>query len=322
MIRIYLYFTFLMFVSCSQSSIKTDSKSSENPDKISSEEIIYKKGDSLVEYFPSGQIKRVTIYTGEKLFEMWCYNQIRDYYEDGQIKEIYLSDLDNSGALSRTYEDKAFFPNGKTEFHEFVTVQNPLLKVRLDYYINGQLKQEQYYIDQSEERSSERNYIKHGLQKEFFENGQLYKVEYDSAGFLLGKKKEFYDNGNIAMEENYARFIYYNSFGDRSHIETKLDGVRKEYFGNGNIKVEEFYKEGVHNGQRKEYYESGKKLSITTYESSGEYEGGEKLYEDFYENGNPKQIKCFRGGGIVIHWITFNENGEKINDDWFDTQVR
>lgn len=85
----------------------------------------------------------------------------------------------------------------------------------------------------------------------------------------------------------------------------------EEYYPNGNLKLKiALDKNGIRNGQFKEYYESGK------LKSKGEYFNGELRDSVFiyYENGRIKEKGIFYNGHQQNWWKVFGHNNEILEE--------
>lgn len=87
-------------------------------------------------------------------------------------------------------------------------------------------------------------------------------------------------------------------------------GTNTTYYENGNIKSEIEIVDGVADGVAKEYYESGKLMSITTF--SAGLRDGDKIF--YYENGNIKYELKYKEGKEDGRYKKYFENS-KIESD-------
>ncbi len=110
-----------------------------------------------------------------------------------------------------------------------------------------------------------------GLQKWWYENGQLWCEHVYKDGKLDGPYKGWYENGQLWYDHVYK--------------DGKLDGPCKEWYANGQIQNEQTYKDGRLDDQHKKWYPNGQLREECTYKD-GKLEGP---YKDWYANG---QLLC------------------------------
>ncbi len=91
---------------------------------------------------------------------------------------------------------------------------------------------------------------------------QLYKYNYKE-GKLNGIQKDWYENGQLRCEFNYK--------------EGKEEGIQKEWYENGQLWYEDNYKEGKQDGIQKSWYENGQ-LHYKMYYKNGKLMN-KQLYE-------------------------------------------
>jgi antitoxin component YwqK of YwqJK toxin-antitoxin module len=89
-----------------------------------------------------------------------------------------------------------------------------------------------------------------------------------------------------------------------------LNGIRKLYYNSGNIKTETPYKKGRPNGISKEYYETGE-LKTEKLFKNGKIDGISKSY---YKNGKIKAEVPYSNGDINGHIRWYFETGELERD--------
>ncbi len=173
------------------------------------------------------------------------------------------------------------------------------------FFDQGQIKAQTNYLDGS--RTNMREGIKHGLEKVYYQSGQLaYEVFYvhgkrdgklawlDREGhklsfcnFKLGKmegmEKTFFVNGQVKKEVNYVNDL--------------KEGIQKEYFSNGQLASEVKYIHNKKEGLQTEYTIDGKILSTVNYVNN--YKEGYKKWFDsngtvikktFYKMDRPIKI--------------------------------
>lgn len=132
---------------------------------------------------------------------------------------------------------------------------------------------------------------KDGIEKRFYEDGELFSEMPYSNDTAVGISKTYRDKGGISTESPYVKGRlngiekqYYESGKLKSEIpfvDGLKNGVEKEYFENGVLSLEIPYTDNSKNGIEKEYTKSGKLKRETTYTINEM--GATKNYD---ENGN------------------------------------
>lgn len=126
-----------------------------------------------------------------------------------------------------------------------------------------------YYKNQIKEIGHWKEGKQNGLFQLYTEDGILIDNALFKNGERDGITEQFYsDTGKIRVSVNYKNGI--------------LDGEYREYYENEKIKFVGNYKENLQDGEWKFYLEKGNLQSIVNYKA-GELNG---LKEDYYENGN------------------------------------
>jgi hypothetical protein len=140
---------------------------------------------------------------------------------------------------------------------------------------------------------------KNGLQKSYYENGQIKLEENWKDDKKDGLQKSYYENGQIKLEENW-----------KDH---KKDGLQKSYYENGQLEEESTYKNDKEIGLVKSYYQNGQ-LALEGNVKNDKYDGSFKSY---YENGQLKSEGNMNKGEESGIWKEYNEDGEveEINYD-------
>jgi len=161
-------------------------------------------------------------------------------------------------------DNNLFFENGYTGNVNIYTNNGSLIS---EYYmVNGKKEGElkEYKKNKLNLSINYINGIKHGLYKEYYDNGNI-RIECNySDEQKHGLYKKYYDNGNIRIECNY--------------IDDKKNSEYKEYYDNGQIKEICNYIDDKKNGEYKEYYDNGQ-LYIDCNYSDNKKDGLYKEYD-------------------------------------------
>ncbi len=139
------------------------------------------------------------------------------------------------------------------------------LKPYQDYYIDGRLQGEGYFVWRNGEMETE------GEQKCYFENGKLKAHWGKRNGKLDGKSIHYYQNGNLEYQAFYidgvpeGEFKKYDSTGNLSDVYNYkkgiLDGKQTQYL-DGEVDLEDYFVDGVM--QKEIRYSDGKIRRIFT----------------------------------------------------------
>lgn len=162
-----------------------------------------------------------------------------------------------------------------------------------------------------------KNDVPTGTFKRYYENGKLQSLQvYDDKGnssvtFYDADGKTVSSEGRFAGKQKTGTWTYYAE-GKVALTEEYKDGVRNgvaKTYNKGHLMEETPYVNGLIEGVRKAYLESGKLYSTTTYKA-GKMHGDYRLYEG---NDNPTETGQFENDCKVGDWTMFDEKGNKID---------
>ena len=139
-----------------------------------------------------------------------------------------------------------------------------------------------------------------------------------------GVQKRFYTNGDLYSQIPFTRnvrngiaYTYYQSFGngepmvwkEQPYINGKLDGVCKRYYEDGKLQAEYTYKNGLPALGLKEYSQSGKeinqpKLILSKKNVDGYIQINAKM------SNNSKKVKMFTG--VLVDGKYISDNKKEI----------
>lgn len=123
--------------------------------------------------------------------------------------------------------------------------------------------------------------VEDGVEKGFYDSGELkYTVPY-TRGKKEGLFKEFYQSGSLRLETPYKNDM--------------REGIAKQYYENGSLYWETPLRQDKASGIEKGYYPSGKLYRTNTYKD-GVWDGISKVY---FENGKLAGSGKFRKGELV-----------------------
>jgi len=162
------------------------------------------------------------------------------------------------------------------------------LTVKKGFYINGELKYEGQFLNDS---------IREGFFKVYDINGNLTREYRFIDNEKEGKQTEYYSSGPI---ENEAYF--------KSGLQ---HGKSTWYYENGIKKSESNWKKGEIDGAFTNYYKNGIK------ESEGNWKKGEQYgaFTWYYENGKPRLFNVYDFDGINCYVIEWSKDGSKLKEE-------
>jgi uncharacterized protein len=142
-------------------------------------------------------------------------------------------------------------------------------------------------------------------------------------------KTNFYANGKLKSEGCFSAkdtlkqgpwHFYYNTGkmnSEGSFYDGKQHGEWKYYnFDNGNVEKIELWKDGIQDGEMREFYPSGKLYRSINYKN-GIYDGASVT---FHTNGKLKRKGLYKQGFPEGIWEEFDENGNLIVENQPDIQ--
>ena len=272
----------------------------------------------ITQYFnKKGELYMISSLTSETDKEL--YALYRKYDKNGNLS-IYTYAIDGKNT------DKGYYSDGKLAYIKELKIvkgEAPIQNGKyIEYYKNGNIKVQGNYKDGKRE----------GEFKTFLRNGK-------SAGSI------FYKDGKIIkstltnfMKENASFSILTNiNYNLNSHkivssefpnglLETYftfnkngiLDGENREYYEEGDIKSIFYFKNNVVDGTSISYYQNGNIQEKNTYKN-GEENGEGILY---YENGNIKEKYFMKNDKLDGEATAYFEDGKIRNKSIFKDGVK
>ena len=242
----------------------------------------------ITQYFnKKGELYMISSLTSETDKEL--YALYRKYDKNGNLS-IYTHAIDGKNT------DKGYYSDGKLAY----ILELKLLKGKtpipngkyIEYYKNGQVKV------QGNNKEGKRD----GEFKAFLRNGK-------SAGSV------FYKDGKIikstlvnSMKDNAS----FSLVTDKSY-DLNLYEIITEEFKNKLLKEYLiFKKDGLFNGEKREYYEEGEIKAITPFKNSL----AEGTYISYYPNGNMEEKYTYINGEENGEGFSYYENG-KLEEKYF-----
>ena len=242
----------------------------------------------ITQYFNSeGKLYMISSLTKET--EKDLYALYRKYDSNGNLF-IYSYAIDGKNI------DRGYYSDGKLAYIQELKIiigQNPIPNGKyIEYYKNGQIKV------QGNNKEGKRD----GEFKAFLRNGK-------SAGSV------FYKDGKIikstlvnSMKDNAS----FSLVTDKSY-DLNLYEIITEEFKNKLLKEYLiFKKDGLFNGEKREYYEEGEIKAITPFKNSL----AEGTYISYYPNGNMEEKYTYVNGEENGEGFSYYENG-KLEEKYF-----
>ena len=151
-----------------------------------------------------------------------------------------------------------------------------------DYYINGTLQGEGYFVWRNGEMETE------GEQKSYYPSGRIESKWYQKGDEIDGERVAYYENGNIKEHEFYVNGI--------------PEGSHKEYDSTGNLHRAFNFKNGVLDGKQTQYWNDG------TIDK-----------EDYFVNGVMQKEITYSDGMVrkIFTLISRQDTTFVANETWF-----
>ena len=236
----------------------------------------------ITQYFnKKGELYMISSLT--KVIDKELYGLYRKYDKNGNLF-IYTYAIDGKNT------DKGYYSDGNLAYIQEVKIiegKEPILHGKyIEYYKNGQIKV------QGNNKDGKRD----GEFKAFLRNGK-------SAGSV------FYKDGKIikstlvkAMKDN-ASFslvtdINYNLNSHKIVTDEFPNQLLKQYFI--------FNKNGLLDGESREYYEEGDIQSVSSFKNNV----ADGIFISYYQNGNIKDKQNYKNGNAEGEGLFYYENGQ------------
>ena len=236
----------------------------------------------ITQYFNSeGKLYMISSLT--KVIDKELYGLYRKYDNNGNLL-IYTYAIDGKNT------DKGYYSDGKLAYIQEVKIiegKEPIPNGKyIEYYKNGQIKVQGSYKDGKRD----------GEFKAFLRNGK-------SAGSV------FYKDGRLikstlvnSMKDNASFSLVTDKSYDLNLYEIITEESKNKLLEGYLI----FKKDGLFNGEKREYYEEGEIKAITPFKNSL----AEGTYISYYQNGNIKVKNTYKNGNEEGEGLFYYENGQ------------
>ena len=242
----------------------------------------------ITQYFnKKGELYMISSLTGEADKEL--YALYRKYDKNGNLF-IYTYAIDGKNI------DKGYYSDGKLAYIKELKIvkgEAPIQNGKyIEYYKNGQIKVQGHYKDgkrEGEFKTFLRNSKNAG--SIFYKNGKIIKST------LINSMK---DNASFSVLTD----INYNSNSHEIVTDEFPNGLLKQYFT--------FNKDGLLDGESRQYYEEGDIKSISPFKNNV----ADGTFISYYQNGNIKEKHTYKNGNEEGEGIFYYENG-KLEEKYF-----
>ena len=272
----------------------------------------------ITQYFnKKGELYMISSLTGEADKEL--YALYRKYDKNGNLF-IYTYAIDGKNT------DKGYYSDGKLAYIKELKIvkgEAPIQNGKyIEYYKNGQIKVRGHYKDgkrEGEFKTFLRNSKNAG--SIFYKNGKIIKSTLinsmkDNASFSVLTDINYNSNSHEIVTDEFPnqllkQYFIFNKNG-------LLDGENREYYEEGNIKSIFYFKNNVVDGTSISYYQNGNIQEKNTY-MNGEENGEGILY---YENGNIKEKYFMKNDKLDGEATAYFEDGKIRNKSIFKDGVK
>ena len=242
----------------------------------------------ITQYFnKKGELYMISSLTSETDKEL--YALYRKYDKNGNLS-IYTYAIDGKNT------DKGYYSDGKLAYIKELKIvkgEAPIQNGKyIEYYKNGQIKVQGYYKEgkrDGEFKAFLRNSKNAG--SIFYKNGKIIKST------LINSMK---DNASFSVLTD----INYNSNSHEIVTDEFPNGLLKQYFT--------FNKDGLLDGESRQYYEEGDIKSISPFKNNV----ADGTFISYYQNGNIKEKHTYKNGNEEGEGIFYYENG-KLEEKYF-----
>ena len=223
------------------------------------------------------------------------------YFADGSVKKVipFEDGLENGTAME-------YSPEG--------------IIINLIEYKKG------FIVNRERINRKDKNGLKQGKWIYFYENGVVRLEGTYRNDMKNGYFKDYDEDGNLVTVQKYIDDILQENVAELVELE-----VRTDYWPNGQVKTVASYKDGVPEGVRREYSESGEirmayiftegiMIGEGVLNGDGSKEG---KWKEYFKDGNLRAEGKYKDGKRVGEWKFFHENGqlEQTGNYSFDGQL-
>ncbi|MFN3916217.1 MAG: toxin-antitoxin system YwqK family antitoxin [Flavobacteriales bacterium] len=159
----------------------------------------------------------------------------------------------------------------------------------------------------------------------YYESGEVSSVVDYSKNGTVAYAKAYFPNGNIMSRGKYENklkdsvWVYFNDreglISTENWVKGKKEGEEKIFYGDPDQSLFEIntYKNGLKNGQWKQYYKNGKILAIGTYRDDN-FEGKVTYY---YSSGTVDEEGAYKNAVKNGYWKKYDEDGKLLGKVYY-----
>lgn len=246
---------------------------------------LIKEGENLI-YYKSGLIKYKAYFKNNQLD-----GELKEYFEDGKIKEI---ELYKDGVK---IECKHYNKDEKLTLKEIFNNGVLSSSNSFEYFDNGKIKTESLDFVYSKEHANQ-------IIKSYNEKGVLIAQANFKGGNQTGIIKVYDEYGDIESEQSYKDGI--------------KDGITK-FYDDGIITEEVEFRNDLRNGLTKIYHSNGQLRAKVYYLDGNQADG---VVDSYDENGNLFKRANIKDGKFHGKQTSFHSNGEIKVEITYDNGIK
>ena len=259
-------------------------------------------------------ISSLTSETDKELYALY-----RKYDKNGNLS-IYTYAIDGKNT------DKGYYSNGKLAYIKEFKILKGKAPIQvgkyIEYYKNGNIKVQGNYKDGKREGEF-KTFLRNGKStgSVFYKDGKiikstLVKAMKDNASFSLVTDINYNLNSHEIVTDEFPnqllkQYFIFNKNG-------LLDGESREYYEEGDIKSISPFKNNIPDGVFISYYQNGNIQEKHTYKNGNEE--GEGLF--YYENGQLEEKYFMKNGKLDGEATVYFEDGKIRNKAIFKDGVK
>ena len=272
----------------------------------------------ITQYFnKKGELYMISSLTSETDKEL--YALYRKYDKNGNLS-IYTYAIDGKNT------DKGYYSNGKLAYIKEFKILKGKTPIQvgkyIEYYKNGNIKVQGNYKDGKREGEF-KTFLRNGKSAGsiFYKDGKIIKSTLtifmkENASFSILTDINYNLNSHKIVSSEFPNGLLETYFTfNKNGI---LDGENREYYEEGDIKSIFYFKNNVVDGTSISYYLNGNIQEKNTYKN-GEENGEGILY---YENGNIKEKYFMKNDKLDGEATAYFEDGKIRNKSIFKDGVK
>ena len=272
----------------------------------------------ITQYFnKKGELYMISSLTSETEGDL--YALYRKYDKNGNLS-IYTYAIDGKNT------DKGYYSDGKLAYIKELKIvkgEAPIQNGKyIEYYKNGQIKVQGYYKEGKRDGEF-KAFLRNGKSAGsiFYKDGKIIKSTLtnfmkENASFSILTDINYNLNSHKIVSSEFPNGLLETYFTfNKNGI---LDGENREYYEEGDIKSIFYFKNNVVDGTSISYYQNGNIQEKNTYKN-GEENGEGILY---YENGNIKEKYFMKNDKLDGEATAYFEDGKIRNKSIFKDGVK